>query len=107
MAPRMTHQYCVSVWLAPITMRVGSGSWRFTDANMFWKVGMTKISSTEIAMIYPGVILSVAVIAISVLLIFVLPTFQNMFASVHLQLPLPTPIVTGASHTPPQDASGT
>jgi len=38
------------VWLAPITMRVGSGSCRFTDANMFWKVGMTKISSTEIAM---------------------------------------------------------
>src|SRR3989475_1822977 len=42
------------------------------------------------AMIYPAVILSVAVIAISVLLIFVIPTFQNMFASVHLELPLPT-----------------
>src|SRR5213595_3887811 len=51
------------------------------------------------AMIYPGVILSVAVIAISVLLIFVIPTFQNMFASVNLQLPLPTRIVIGASHT--------
>src|SRR5437867_358418 len=38
------------------------------------------------AMIYPGVILSVAVIAVSVLLIFVIPTFQNMFASVILQL---------------------
>src|SRR5438034_297583 len=50
-------------------------------------------------MIYPGVILSVAVIAISVLLIFVIPTFQNMFASVNLQLPLPTRIVIGASHT--------
>src|SRR5207249_771413 len=45
------------------------------------------------AMIYPGVILSVAVIAISVLLIFVIPTFQNMFASVNLQLPLPTRMV--------------
>src|SRR5207245_11676039 len=50
------------------------------------------------AMIYPGVIMSVAVIAISVLLIFVIPTFQNMFASVNLQLPLPTRIVIGASH---------
>src|SRR5690349_188179 len=49
------------------------------------------------AMIYPGVILSVAVIAVSVLLIFVIPTFQNMFASVNLQLPLPTRIVIGAS----------
>ena len=50
------------------------------------------------AMIYPGVILSVAVIAVSVLLIFVIPTFQNMFASVNLQLPLPTRIVIGASN---------
>src|SRR5437867_12854284 len=51
------------------------------------------------AMIYPAVILSVAVIAIAVLLIFVIPTFQNMFASVNLHLPLPTRIVIGASHT--------
>src|SRR6266699_3579369 len=34
-----------------------------------------------------------------VLRIFVIPTFQNMFASVNLQLPLPTRIVIGASHT--------
>ena len=33
------------------------------------------------AMIYPGVIMSVAAIAITVLLIFVIPTFENMFAS--------------------------
>src|SRR5207248_658676 len=50
------------------------------------------------AMIYPGVIMSVAVIAVSVLLIFVIPTFQNMFASVNLQLPLPTRIVIGLSN---------
>src|SRR5437763_311681 len=35
----------------------------------------------------------------AVLPIFVIPTFQNMFASVNLQLPLPTRIVIGASHT--------
>src|SRR6266849_3419320 len=40
---------------------------------------------------------TVAAIAITVLLIFVIPTFQNMFASVNLQLPLPTRIVIGAS----------
>jgi type IV pilus assembly protein PilC len=45
------------------------------------------------AMIYPGVIFSVAAIAVSVLLIFVIPVFQNMFASVNLALPLPTRIV--------------
>ncbi|HKE92333.1 MAG TPA: type II secretion system F family protein [Gemmatimonadales bacterium] len=50
------------------------------------------------AMVYPGVILTVAVVAVAVLLIFVIPTFQNMFASVNLELPLPTRIVIGASN---------
>ena len=45
------------------------------------------------AMIYPGVIMSVAGIAICVLLIFVIPVFQSMFASVGLALPLPTRVV--------------
>ena len=45
------------------------------------------------AMIYPGVISSVAFIAISVLLIFVIPVFEKMFASVGLPLPLPTRVV--------------
>ena len=49
------------------------------------------------AMVYPAVIMSVAVIAVAVLLIFVIPTFENMFASVNLELPLPTRIVIGAS----------
>jgi len=49
------------------------------------------------AMIYPGVIMSVAVIAISVLLIFVIPVFESMFAGVGLALPLPTRVVIGAS----------
>src|SRR5690242_12329646 len=50
------------------------------------------------AMIYPGVIMSVAVIAITVLLVFVIPVFQNMFSSVNMALPLPTRIVIGASY---------
>ncbi|HEX6628119.1 MAG TPA: type II secretion system F family protein [Gemmatimonadaceae bacterium] len=49
------------------------------------------------AMIYPAVIMSVAAIAVIVLLIFVIPVFENMFASVGLALPLPTRIVIGAS----------
>jgi type IV pilus assembly protein PilC len=49
------------------------------------------------AMIYPGVIMSVAGIAITVLLIFVIPVFENMFGSVGLALPLPTRIVIGVS----------
>jgi len=49
------------------------------------------------AMIYPGVIMTVAAIAITVLLVFVIPTFQSMFASANIPLPLPTRIVIGAS----------
>src|SRR5215212_1655080 len=49
------------------------------------------------AMVYPAVIFSVAIIAISVLLIFVIPTFQSMFASVNMELPLPTRVVIGLS----------
>lgn len=50
------------------------------------------------AMIYPGVIMSVAGAAITVLLLFVIPTFESMFASVGLALPLPTRIVIGLSN---------
>src|SRR5918992_906439 len=49
------------------------------------------------AMIYPGVILSVAVIAIGVLLLFVIPVFKEMFASVGMSLPLPTRVVIALS----------
>ncbi len=45
------------------------------------------------AMTYPVVIFSVAGIAIVILLVFVIPTFQVMFASVNMELPLPTKIV--------------
>ncbi len=49
------------------------------------------------AMIYPGVIMSVAGIAITVLLIFVIPVFESMFASVGLPLPMPTRVVIAMS----------
>jgi len=49
------------------------------------------------AAIYPAVIFSVAIVAVVVLLIFVIPVFRSMFADVHMELPLPTRIVIGAS----------
>jgi type IV pilus assembly protein PilC len=49
------------------------------------------------AMIYPSVIMSVAAIAITVLLIFVIPTFSTMFKEANIPLPLPTRIVIGMS----------
>jgi len=49
------------------------------------------------AMIYPSVIMAVAGIAITVLLIFVIPVFENLFTSAGLALPLPTRIVMALS----------
>jgi type IV pilus assembly protein PilC len=49
------------------------------------------------AMIYPAVIFSVAAIAVTVLLLFVIPTFQTMFESAGVPLPGPTLFVVGLS----------
>ncbi|HVF38490.1 MAG TPA: type II secretion system F family protein [Gemmatimonadaceae bacterium] len=49
------------------------------------------------AMIYPSVIMAVAGIAVTVLLIFVIPVFENLFTSAGLALPLPTRVVMAMS----------
>jgi len=48
-------------------------------------------------MIYPAVIATVAAGAIVILLVFVIPVFQEMFSSVSMELPLPTRIVISMS----------
>ena len=45
------------------------------------------------AMIYPAVIFTVAGIAVIILLVFVIPIFEQMFAAVDMVLPLPTRVV--------------
>jgi len=49
------------------------------------------------AMIYPAVIVGVAATAVVVLLIFVIPTFQEMFSVSGVPLPLPTQFVISLS----------
>jgi type IV pilus assembly protein PilC len=49
------------------------------------------------AMVYPGVVMSVAVLATSFMLIFIIPTFARMFTGFGAELPLPTKIVMGLS----------
>ena len=49
------------------------------------------VRKVKSAMIYPAVIMSVAAIAIAVLLIFVIPMFQSMFASVQHGAAAPDP----------------
>jgi type IV pilus assembly protein PilC len=49
------------------------------------------------AMVYPGVVMTVAVLATSFMLIFIIPTFARMFSGFGAELPLPTKIVMGLS----------
>ena len=55
------------------------------------------IRKVKSAMIYPAVIATVAAGAIIILLVFVIPVFQEMFSSVAMELPLPTRIVIAMS----------
>lgn len=50
------------------------------------------------AMIYPIVVTTVAVLVITVIMIFVVPTFAQMFSTLGGTLPLPTRIVMTLSH---------
>ena len=50
------------------------------------------------AMIYPSTIVAVAVVVVTFLLLFVIPTFKSMFEGFGATLPLPTRIVLGLSN---------
>ncbi len=54
-------------------------------------------SKVKGAMIYPAIVVSVAVIVITIILLFVIPTFEKMFADFGAALPLPTQIVIAIS----------
>ncbi|HEY4716248.1 MAG TPA: type II secretion system F family protein [bacterium] len=50
------------------------------------------------AMVYPGVILTIATVVVAVLLIYVIPTFKKMFEGMGGQLPGPTQFVVDLSN---------
>lgn len=55
-------------------------------------------SSIKSALIYPAVVISVALIAVFLLLWLVIPTFASLFEGLGAELPLLTRLVIGASH---------
>lgn len=55
-------------------------------------------SKVTTAMVYPCILLFLALVVLTVLLVFFIPKFQKVFASVHGALPLITQLVIGLSH---------
>ena len=55
----------------------------------------TALKKLRSAMIYPAIILTLAVVVCTVLVVFVLPNFVKLFAEFNAQLPLPTRILIG------------
>jgi type IV pilus assembly protein PilC len=55
----------------------------------------TAIKKLRSAMIYPAVILTLAVVVCGVLIVFVLPNFVALFNEFHADLPLPTKVLIG------------
>jgi type II secretory pathway component PulF len=55
-------------------------------------------SKVMTAMLYPCILLVLALIVLTVLLVFFIPKFQRVFASIHGSLPLITQLIIGASH---------
>lgn len=50
------------------------------------------------AMIYPGVIMTVAALVVAIIMLFVIPVFAKIFSEMGVALPLPTTIVIGFSN---------
>src|SRR6476659_2730501 len=50
------------------------------------------------AMIYPAVVISIAVGIVTMIMIFVIPKFEDIFRDFHLQLPAPTQLLMNISH---------
>jgi type IV pilus assembly protein PilC len=50
------------------------------------------------AMTYPVVVLCISLVAVVVMLVFIVPIFSSMFASLGSQLPLPTQLLVDLSH---------
>jgi type II secretory pathway component PulF len=55
-------------------------------------------SKVMTAMLYPCILLVLALVVLTVLLTFFIPKFQRVFAQIHGSLPLITQLIVGASH---------
>ncbi len=69
----------------------------FRMADYFEKIIKLKRKIIS-AMIYPTIVIGVAVLVVAIIMIFVIPTFAKLFGEMGLQLPLPTRITIALSN---------
>jgi type IV pilus assembly protein PilC len=84
-----------------VTAEVGQESGRLPEvlthlASHLEKINVLKRKVVQ-ALAYPALVLTVATIAVTFLLVFIVPTFAEMFRSFQLELPFTTRLIMGLS----------
>lgn len=68
------------------------------DLAKFMEISEENRSKVKSALIYPGVLVTVCLLVCAFLMVFVLPSFANIFASSGVELPAPTRILMDISY---------
>lgn len=84
------------------TIRAGEESGDLVSAfermsHYYDRVAKTNAKAIS-TMTYPAFVIGVAIIVVSFIMLYAVPAFTNTFASMNLELPLPTRILIGASN---------
>jgi type IV pilus assembly protein PilC len=66
--------------------------------SSYLKASVTLNKKVKSALVYPAVVIGMAIMLVMVLMIFVIPVFQDMFKSFGSKLPLPTQILIDISN---------
>ena len=84
------------------TIQIGEGTGRLDEAFLALSRYLMREKETrdqvKAAMRYPTFVVVAISIAIAILSLFVIPTFQKVFKGFHMQLPLPTRIILAISN---------
>ena len=84
------------------TIRAGEASGRLDECfyrlKTYYENSAAVASKVGSAMVYPAMLIGVAIIVVAIIMIFAVPVFEDSFASMGNELPLPTKILIAISH---------
>ena len=70
----------------------------FVRLQKYYEDSAGVASKVASAMVYPAMLISVAVIVVTIIMLFAVPVFEDTFASMGNELPLPTKLLIAMSH---------